>query len=285
VRRLPIRVASTDGVTLAVHDLGGEGPDVLLCHPTGFHGRVWDPVAALLAPVAHCWALDFRGHGASGVPTSGSFAWRGMVDDVLATVDDLALTGVRGVGHSMGGAALLMAEQARPGTMQALWCFEPIVFPPPEGRPATTPTGNPLATAARRRRRWFPDREVALAHYAAKPPLGAFDPDALAAYVEHGFRDLPDGGVELRCTPEVEAAVFEGASGTDAFARLGEVRCPTTVAAGGDGGLPAQVAALVARSLPHGRLHPFPALTHFGPMEDPAAVAGAVRDELLPLPG
>ena len=38
-------VPSTDGVTLAVHDLGGDGPPLLLCHATGFHGRVWTALA------------------------------------------------------------------------------------------------------------------------------------------------------------------------------------------------------------------------------------------------
>ena len=67
------RVASTDGVSLALHDLGGDGPALLLCHPTGFHAMTWAPVAAALAGVAHCWALDFRGHGDSTRPVSGSY--------------------------------------------------------------------------------------------------------------------------------------------------------------------------------------------------------------------
>ena len=45
----PVRqVPSTDGVALALHDLGGEGPPVLLCHPTGFLGMTWAPVGAAL---------------------------------------------------------------------------------------------------------------------------------------------------------------------------------------------------------------------------------------------
>ena len=37
-------VDSTDGVVLALHDLGVDGPPLLLCHATGFHGRVWAPL-------------------------------------------------------------------------------------------------------------------------------------------------------------------------------------------------------------------------------------------------
>jgi pimeloyl-ACP methyl ester carboxylesterase len=272
------RVPSTDGVTLTLHDLGGDGPDLLLCHPTGFHALTWAPVAAELGDRAHCWALDFRGHGDSTAPASGSYDWHGTADDVLAVIDHLGLEDVRAVGHSMGGAALVLAEQARPGTAAALWLYEPIVFPPAEG---VTPVGNPLAAAARRRKAWFPDRAAARANYAAKPPLGAFRADALDAYVDHGFRAAPDGGVTLKCPPEVEAAVFEMGGSHAGFAHLGEVACPVTVVASGDGGPPSWAAGLIAEALPHGRLSTMHDLSHFGPMEDPYAVAEAIAADLL----
>jgi pimeloyl-ACP methyl ester carboxylesterase len=280
-----LSAASTDGVTLALHDLGGSGPTLLMAHPTGFHGMIWAPVAAHLRDVAHCWALDFRGHGDSTVPASGSFGWQGEADDVLAVVDQLrrhrpheAELGLYGVGHSMGGAALVLAEQAAPGTWQALWCFEPIVFPPFEGE---MPSENPLATAARRRTAVFPSRDAALANYASKPPLGRLHPDALEAYVEYGFRDRADGSVELKCAPETEAAVFGQGHKTDAFGRLGRVACPVTVCGSGDGAPPAKMAQLIADALPHGRLEQFPHLSHFGPMEHPSEIAASIR-QMLP---
>lgn len=268
------RVPSTDGVTLALHDLGGDGPPLLMCHPTGFLGMTWSPMAHELAGVVHCWAPDFRGHGHSTSPASGDFSWRGMRDDVLAVVDALGLAGVRAVGHSMGGAALLMAEQRRPGTFAGMWLYEPVVFPPVEGGGHQ----NPMAGAARRRRPRFADREAAYANFASKPPLDALAPAALRAYVDHGLREAPGGdGVELACTPETEARVFERGLSHDTFAQLGEVACPVTVAAGGDAAGPAQMASVVAAALPRGVLERHPTLSHFGPMEDPAAMAEAVR--------
>jgi pimeloyl-ACP methyl ester carboxylesterase len=272
----PVRqVPSTDGVSLAVHDLGGDGPPLLLCHPTGFLGMTWAPLATALADVAHCWALDFRGHGDSTSPASLDFSWTGMCDDVLAVVDDLGLTDVRAAGHSMGGAALVMAEQRRPGTFAGLWLYEPIIFPPAEGG------GPTLAAGARRRRPWFPDREAAYANFSAKPPLNVLAPEALRAYVDHGLRARSDDdAVELKCSPDVEARVFEGSLGHQTFSRLPEVRCPVTVAVSGDPVGPAQAAPLIAEALPAGRLERHPHLTHFGPMEDPAGMAAAVRTAL-----
>jgi pimeloyl-ACP methyl ester carboxylesterase len=271
-------VPSTDGVALALHDLGGEGPPLLMCHPTGFLAMTWAPMADELAGVAHCWALDFRGHGQSTSPASGDFSWRGMRDDVLAVVDDLRFADVVAVGHSMGGTALLMAELHRPGTFAGMWVYEPIVFPPLEGggdRP------NPMAEAARRRRPRFVDREAAYANFASKPPLDSVAPAALRAYVDHGLRGAPDGdGVELACTPETEARVFANGAAHDTFAHLGDVRCPVTVAAGGETAGPAQMATMIAAALPHGTLERHPALGHFGPMADPAAMSVAVRTAL-----
>lgn len=274
------RIPSTDGVALAVHDFGGSGPPLLLCHPTGFHGLTWLPVARELTSMAHVYSLDFRGHGDSTHPASGSFAWSGMTEDVLAVVDHLGLdTSGReplvAAGHSMGGAALLMAEQARPDLFSALWCFEPIV---PRGLPANLPAADfPMARAARRRKAVFPDRATALANYAAKPPLSSLAPEALEAYVSYGFRDLPSGGVELKCTPETEALCFEGSLNDRVFSRLGEVQCPVTIVASGDGGFPAGIAPAVAEALPKGQLERMDDLTHFGPMQDPAAVARHIQ--------
>jgi pimeloyl-ACP methyl ester carboxylesterase len=272
------QVPSTGGVTLALHDLGGDGPPLLLCHPTGFLAMTWAPLAAALSGVAHCWALDFRGHGDSTSPATLDFAWTGMADDVLAVVDDLGLVGVPAAGHSMGGAALLMAEQRRPGTFSRLWLYEPIVFPPVEGGGGGS---NPLVEGARRRRPWFPDREAAYANFASKPPLDTLAPEALRAYVDHGLRDRPDDdAVELKCAPDVEARVFAEGATHPTFARLGQVRCPVTVAASGDPVGPAQIAPLIAEALPNGRLERHPTLTHFGPMEDPEGMAAAVRAAL-----
>ena len=270
-------VESSDGVSVAVHDLGGEGPPVLLCHPTGFLGRTWGPMAHEMATVARCWALDFRGHGQSTSPASGDFAWTGMADDVLAVVDALDLGGARGVGHSMGGAALLLAEERRPGTFASLWLFEPIVFPPVEG---TTDRPNPMAAAARRRRPWFPDRDAAYENFASKPPLSSLAPEALRAYVDFGLRPASDGGVELTCSPETEGRVFDNGMTHPTFAHLGEVGCPVVVAVSGDADGPAQIAPIVAGALPEGRLERHPEVTHFGPMEDPAGMAAAARAAL-----
>lgn len=286
-----VSVPSTGGVVLAVHDLGGDGPPLLACHATGFHARVWDGVAAEL-PGRRCLAVDFRGFGDSTAPPDGNFDWAGFGDDVLAVVDHFDLTDVQAVGHSKGGAALLLAELARPGTFDRLVCYEPIVFPAsgeglaPEARPpATGPEersggGNFLAEIARHRRQTFDSFEAAIERFSAKPPLGSLRPDVLEAYVRHGFRPTDDGRIALKADRENEARTYEMGPRHGAFERLHEVRCPVLVAHGSDGDGPAVLAPLIAERLPRGEVRSFPTLGHFGPLEDPAAFAAVVRDFL-----
>lgn len=269
---------TTDGVEVAYDDLGGSGPPLLFAHATGFHGHVWRPVAAELADAFHGFTFDERGHGDTP-PSPDGQSWLGFARDALAVVDDAGLERPFAVGHSAGGAALLLAELERPGTFRALWCFEPVL--PPSPPPGTTfpSRANPLAAGARRRREVFPSRDAAFEHYAGKPPFSVLAPDALRAYVDHGFEDLPDGTVRLKCRGEVEASTYEMAAHHGAAERLSEIACPVTFVSGGRTDTPFGDALLrrLAADLPNGRVEVFDDLGHFGPLQAPGDIAVSIR--------
>lgn len=271
------RVTVPDGVEVAVHDLGGVGPDLLCDHATGFHGRVWGALAGHLDDRYHSVAFDHRAHGDSDSPGPDGFSWHHFAQDTVAVLDALGMEQPFALGHSMGGACLLLAEATRPGTFAALAVFEPVVFPPDWDRPEGGPD---LAASARRRRAGFASFAEAEANYARKPPLDRLRPDVLAAYVRHGFRTTPAGRVALKCRPEDEAQVYEFGSQHSAWDRLGDVGCPVLVMRGttAEGGV-AAAADAVADRLPHGELSAFDDdLGHFGPLEQPDRVADAVAD-------
>jgi pimeloyl-ACP methyl ester carboxylesterase len=273
------RIKGAQGVEIAVHHLGGDGPPVMLVHATGFHGRCWDPVAERLAQTFSVWAIDQRGHGESGKAPDGRYdEWDRFVEDLLAVVDGMGLSGWQAFGHSLGGAIVLLAEAQRPGTFSNLCCYDPVVIPP---EMALAISGGPdqvsLAVLARKRQPSFPSRQAALDNYRSKRPFSAFDPAALEAYVRYGFVDCPDGTVTLACAREDEASVFEGAPASRTWSILQDVRCPVAVLAASDLSDPlARIAEHVARRLPRGGLRRFEGLDHFGPMVDPAQVAEAV---------
>ncbi len=188
-----------------MYEFGGAGQPLLMAHATGFCATMYGPLAVELVEQFRVVALDFRGHGRSARPVNDDFGWDRMAQDVLAVIDRLGTKPAAGFGHSMGGAALLMAEERRPGTFDRLFLFEPIVFP--DDFRLTAP--NTMSDLARSRRSTFPSRDDALARYASRPPLNTMRADVLKAYVDDGFVDLPDGSVRLACLPDDEARTFE----------------------------------------------------------------------------
>jgi len=158
-----------DGECAALHDLGGDGPPLLLTHGNGLNAGMWATVVPHLQGTFHCWGLDFRGHGASQqaherIPVER----RWFVAEVLGAVEAIGGAPALAAGHSLGGATLVRAEQQHPGTLRAAWVFEPVlvpatwdVKPPPSG----------LIEASRRRRIVFGSVEEAVERFRSKPPF------------------------------------------------------------------------------------------------------------------
>ena len=271
---IPETVRSTDDVTLRVYDLGGSGPLLLLCHATGFCGRVWEPMVETLGQHYHCVTFDYRAHGHSTRPVDRPMVWQGMAEDILAVTDAISPgEPIPAVGHSMGGSTIVLAEHTRPGTFTKAWAFEPILFGDGSANEQADPSE--ISEGARRRRAVFASRDEVYERYASRPPLSMLDERALRAYVDHGFKDLPDGTVTLACLPEDEAGIFEYHN-TGSRKLIGSMRIPFAIAASGDGMAPAVAVTEAAAEYPQLQLVTYPALSHFGPLQDPEGVAADV---------
>ncbi len=111
----------------------------------------------------------------------------------------------------------------------------------------------------------------------------------LERYVEHGFRDTADGGVELQCSPEIEVAmirtifeamerVYDGGPRGNAFDALARVSCPVAIAeTEGSGEIYKQMVARALRLLGDGHALQFDGVGHCAAQEDPERVIAAVR--------
>lgn len=281
-------VPSTDGVHVAVHDLGSRDADLpilLISHATGFHGRCYQPFAEELASRFHSIAFDYRGHGDTPQPPDVPVDWNRYADDAEAVA--LSLTrpmaafghSMAAFGHSMGGACLLIAAHRRPELFSQLVVFEPIVFDPDL---LGSDSGPPqLAEIARRRRTAFASYEAAIANFASKPPLSQFTPGALEAYVRHGFAEGEDGQVHLKCRPELEAATFEMSRSQGTWDLLPEIEIPVLVVCGELATeSPARHSRAVADRLPNGTYLQLDEIDHFAPMTHPQLMADLVASAL-----
>jgi pimeloyl-ACP methyl ester carboxylesterase len=202
---------TVNGIELAYFTWGDTLPagseTVLLAHATGFHARCWDQVVPHLG-ARRVIALDQRGHGRS--EKTPITHWRVFGEDLSAFVRALELRDVVGVGHSMGGHAVLEAAAAAPSAFRRLVLIDPVIMAPDAYAAGgwTLPAGAaPHPTAKRKRHFASPDEMIA--RFAERSPYSAFTPAGLRDYCVHGLLPAPDGdGFELACPPEIEAAIY-----------------------------------------------------------------------------
>ena len=263
---------------LSVIEWEGSGPTtLLLAHATGFNKLVWRPVVTALRSQGfdgRILAHDFRSHGRS--PKLDGHDWSHFGEDVaemLSLVDGPVL----GVGHSMGGAALLGTGLKHPERFIGQVLIEPIVFP------AIDDQDHPLVVGAARRRRAFATPDEAIANFAGKPVFARWTSDALQAYVEGGLVREGEGWA-LACEPADEAATFRAAGSDDVFARLEDVAIPIWLVIGSDtDAYPPGYVETLRDWIEGAQLMTVPGAGHFVPMEQPAALAAIIREAVRDL--
>ena len=170
--------------------------------------------------------------------------------------------------------------------------------------------GQVLGSMARKRRAVFDSRAAAQQHLASKPPFSRFDPQVVSLYVQHGLVEQQQqpsqgggegGPVQLVCAPQQEAAYFDALQPPPSV-QPGSIHCPVmlAVAAGATQPGAADLAShervqawfysqtkqrqlhgslrvlnieLAAALAPMARLEEVPGVSHFGPLEQPQALA------------
>lgn len=267
-------VEGLHGLTLNVWDHGGEGRPLLFAHPTGTHGRSWDPIIKGLKGAFRSIAIDARGHGDSDTPEDPEmYDWKYPGLEILAVIDALELeTPLFAVGHSAGAAQICYAELERPGTFSRAILIDPIIAP------AIAFQGpNPLAKVAKRRINIFESRAAARERYASKPPLAHWDEDMLSAYVDHAFDDRDDGKVELKCPGHIEAAMYERGGAADVFERLDELEFEAMLVTA-DGSDVRGLALLQKEHIPKVHFREITGSGHFIPQERPEEVISLISE-------
>jgi pimeloyl-ACP methyl ester carboxylesterase len=271
------KVESNDGSQIAGYELGGTGDTLLVAHATGLCGAMYQLLADHLTDRFRVVAFDFRGHGDSNATPDLDYGWERMAEDVAAVTEHIDGGPLHGFGHSMGGAALLLAERNAPSTFESMYLFEPIIF----SSEFSTEGQNVMAAAARRRRPEFDSRAEVLYRYASRPPFNQVHAGFLAAYIDSGFADLPDGRVRLKCPPEVEAQIFSN-GGRVELGAVRDITTPIVVGVGHDepGSNPSRLGPPLVEALRRGRLIRYDHIGHFGPLQDPWTVARDLADHV-----
>jgi len=284
------RVAA-NGIELAYFEWGrsfrGRAPTILLVHATGFHARCWDAVVRRLGD-RHVIAVDQRGHGRS--ENTEISHWRVFGEDLTAFVEALDLRDVCGVGHSMGGHALVEAAARVPDRFRRLVLLDPVIVSPEdygEGGWSIASLGGEHPTA--KRKRAFRSPEEMIERFRERVPCRVFRPDALRDYCVHGLLPDEDGeGFHLACPPEIEARIYmtsrTNAGVYDSIRALGMPVLVVRSMLPPKDRSPMDFSSSptwpgLAAELENGRDLHLPNHTHFLPMEIPDRIAALILDE------
>ena len=254
--------------------------DIVFLHANGFNARTYASILAPLGRELRILALDQRGHGRSTLPADieGRTSWEGLRDDFLALMTSLDLKNVVLSGHSMGGTITVLAQAEAPERVKGLVLFDPVVMPGAAAPPPEAVANSPLVQGALRRRAVFASHAAAVEAYTGRGAFKSWSPQMLADYVADGFRERPDGQVELTCAPEWEASNFRS-HGHDTWAAFDKARAPIRLLRAEEGSTtrddPHLDAMVAAGRI---RLETVPGTTHFLPMERPGLVQAALRE-------
>ncbi|MFI4934409.1 MAG: alpha/beta fold hydrolase [Caulobacterales bacterium] len=255
--------------------------DVVFLHANGFNARTYRTILAPLAGELRILAPDQRGHGSTTLPTQtdGRTDWREMTSDLLAFMEALKVPSVVLAGHSMGGTASLFAAAQAPQKVRALVLLDPVILPPDaaRARAATQVLESPMVMGASKRRRAFASRAAVIEAYRGRGAFRTWTDEMLADYVADGFKDRPDGSVELACAPEWEVSNYVSQA-HDSWGAFEASRCPIDVLRA-EHESPMRIEGREAALTQGGRIRiqTVPGTTHFLPMERPDLVRAAIK--------
>lgn len=265
-------IVDANGIRLNGLDWGGTGAPIIVVHATGFIGRVYRPIALALRAAGHVYSYDQRGHGDSSRPADGDYSWERTVDDLREFIVALKLEGARGLGHSAGATAIGALAGQRPDLISRGVLVEPVVFEDVLSE-ALSRRQSDLHNRTIKRKRWFESAEAMFRAFQNKPPYDTWRSEMLHEYCEHGTRPAADGGVELKCPPEVEAEYYARSRQYDGLSLILNSLAPLLLMFGPQSeSVGITIADKIAAKLKHGRVVKVAGTGHFMPMEQPEEV-------------
>ncbi|MBO6678143.1 alpha/beta hydrolase [Parvibaculum sp.] len=277
--------------TMSYLEWGADDPGktpLHFAHANGFNGFTYRRILSGLADQFHVRAWDARGHGETTLTADPArhHNWYVYRDDLIAMAEDFKqATGKKIIlaGHSMGGAASVMAAAARPDLVRGLALFDPVMIPT-GARYAMLLSGllgikgNPLANGASRRRAVFPDRQTMVERYTGRGAFTTWPREFVEDYVEGGTKLREDGQVALSCAPAWEAANFR-AQGHNITTAVRNLHVPFALVRAERGSTcRPPFPMLLKRRDPAAHVMQVPGSTHFLPMEFPDIVAKEIRN-------
>ena len=205
-----------------VHESHGSKFNFVFFHATGFNAETYlilfRKLINYFGDQISIYALDQRGHGLSNAKSDHTQlkSWDIFIDDGKEFIDTINGSVICS-GHSMCSIVAAKIASLNPQKVSHLFMIEPVLYGPLESLKFRFMSlikynrGLSIADGAFRRRREFPSLEDAVASYTGRGAFTTWSQDWITNYLKGGTRSV-ESGIELSCTPELEAATFRSSS-------------------------------------------------------------------------
>jgi len=273
---------SSPGSRLHARARSGDGDDhpaLLFVHGLGDGAHVWDATLDRLGPVGAVFSVDLPGHGDAPWRPGGGYSIETHASDLLAIITGRPVTRWILVGHSLGASVITRMALAEPSRIAGL------VLVDPARQVAVEAVTRMLGDLRAIRGAGFQSVQAYEAELARQRPLA--EPATVRQLARAALRRGEDGRFRVRFDPAVldfdpadEIALAEAE-----VEGMRALRCPTLVIRGAGSAFLSRGAAthLAAEILAEGRLETIPRAGHAVMVDNPQALAEAIRRFVLSL--
>ena len=283
----------SDTIRISGWAFGQPSPDkpiMLMHHANGLCGACWALVAQGFAESFSVYAIDARGHGDSDhLSVPQDYAWDYFVQDLIGVAQVILAESSQpsiavGVGSSFGGIITAAAEAAMPGLFQRVVMLDPPIHSTPDvlaqlgiemDLPNTDDRTELVARTLRRRTTWE-SRQAAYQGWREKPLFAPWHEDAFALYLDEGMTQNPDGSVQLKCDPTVEAHIFQTTGSLHVKDYAGHVQAPVHFVHAAEGFFSEPFFRALCGLFPYGEFTQLPG-GHMLPLEIPDQVVTFIK--------
>ncbi|KAJ1925669.1 hypothetical protein IWQ60_004410 [Tieghemiomyces parasiticus] len=225
-------------------DLGNVPECISFVNSRGYAAAVLDsrPIQRNEWHVERIMALDAWNHGDSSAlnrdKLGRKFSWMSAAQDIIDVARQLG-TGstLVGVGHSLGGSSMLIAQLLQPGLFDALFAVEPVLAFSRELHDIN------FEHVLKRRRTWAKQADIHK-YFASHRFYDTWDPRAKETFTRYGLHPIeipaadgkPDTpGFTLKCHPRDEYECFQAGQVDSVWTRdhVSEIISPTRFLMGG----------------------------------------------------
>ncbi|MGB0494926.1 MAG: alpha/beta fold hydrolase [Kangiellaceae bacterium] len=153
--------------------------------------------------------INIIGHKPSKLKADLAF----LKNEIIESIEADYTQPVIGIGHSSGGAGIMMAAAERPELFEKIILIDPPLFNKRKrfilgiGRAIGLWNRIGPAKKARNRRSQFSNKAEAFGYWKEKPLFKNFHPNCFESYVEHGLKEYKDK-FELAFSAAIEEAIF-----------------------------------------------------------------------------